>query len=113
MHHAGGYNSSLVTSDSTPETGIRAPADLNPRADPCLDFPEADYGTLTPGDYDVLGFMSGLEVHQQLLTRSKLFCRCPAGRYTSRNDAVVLRHMRPTLTDCRNTYRLMTCRDVD
>ena len=88
-----------MTSDSTPETGIRAPADLNPRADPCLDFPDADYGTLTPGDYDVLGFMSGLEVHQQLLTRSKLFCRCPAGRYTTRNDAVVLRHMRPTLSE--------------
>jgi len=28
-----------------------------------------------------------------------LFCRCPAGRYTSEYDAEVLRHMRPTLSE--------------
>lgn len=51
--------------------------------------------------YEKLGFKSGLEVHQQLLTKEKLFCRCPAGRYQGPNeyDAEVLRHMRPTLSE--------------
>lgn len=46
-----------------------------------------------------LGFRCGLEVHQQLLTRKKLFCRCPARLYSKRYDAEVLRHMRPTLSE--------------
>jgi len=55
----------------------------------------------TQADYDRIGFMSGLEVHQQLLTKSKLFCRCPAGRYHGSDDydAEVIRHMRPTLSE--------------
>jgi glutamyl-tRNA(Gln) amidotransferase subunit E len=81
------------------EAGVRPPGDLNPRRDPPLDFPDADYGELSPADYRVLGFMSGLEVHQQLLTRSKLFCRCPAGRSVRDYEAEVLRHMRPTLSE--------------
>ncbi len=79
--------------------GVRPPGDINPRHDPPLDFPDARYGTLTRADYETLGFMSGLEVHQQLRTRSKLFCRCPAGRYVETYDAEVLRHMRPTLSE--------------
>ncbi len=50
-------------------------------------------------DYAGAGFMAGLEVHQQLLTEHKLFCRCPAGRYTRQHDGTVLRHMRPTLSE--------------
>ena len=50
-------------------------------------------------DYEALGFRSGLEVHCQLLTDRKLFCRCPAGRYSSHYDAELLRHMRPTLSE--------------
>jgi len=50
-------------------------------------------------DYQALGFRSGLEVHYQLLTDRKLFCRCPAGRYSLRYDAELLRHMRPTLSE--------------
>ncbi len=52
-------------------------------------------------DYERIGFMSGLEVHQQLLTLSKLFCRCPAGIYHKHDDynAEVIRHMRPTLSE--------------
>lgn len=77
----------------------RPPADLNPRQDTPLDFPDRDIGEMTPEDYRTLGFMCGLEVHQQLLTRGKLFCRCPAGRKVTRVDAEVLRHMRPTLSE--------------
>jgi len=54
---------------------------------------------MSPRDYELLGFMCGLEVHQQLDTRGKLFCRCPAGVRTTRVDAEVLRHMRPTLSE--------------
>jgi len=40
----------------------------------------------TQKDYDRIGFMSGLEVHQQLLTKEKLFCHCPAGIYNGHDD---------------------------
>ncbi|MFC2114563.1 Glu-tRNA(Gln) amidotransferase subunit GatE, partial [Bacteroidota bacterium] len=55
----------------------------------------------TQADYDRIGFMSGLEVHQQLLTKRKLFCRCPAGIYNQSDDfdAEIIRHMRPTLSE--------------
>lgn len=55
----------------------------------------------TQADYDRIGFMSGLEVHQQLFTRHKLFCRCPAGIYHDNDnyDAELIRHMRPTLSE--------------
>jgi len=55
----------------------------------------------TQKDYDRIGFMSGLEVHQQLKTKHKLFCKCPAGIYQKPEDydAEVIRHMRPTLSE--------------
>lgn len=55
----------------------------------------------TQKTYDALGFMSGLEVHQQLYTKEKLFCHCPAGIFQKKNefDAEVIRHMRPTLSE--------------
>jgi len=49
--------------------------------------------------YDEIGMRSGVEIHQQLLTERKLFCRCLAGRYSNQVDAEVLRHMRPTLSE--------------
>lgn len=54
-----------------------------------------------PEVYHALGFMSGLEVHQQLRTQKKLFCHCPAGRYQKdgQYDAELIRHMRPTLSE--------------
>jgi len=55
----------------------------------------------TQDDYDRIGFMSGLEVHQQLKTKQKLFCHCPAGIFQQPDeyDAEVIRHMRPTLSE--------------
>ncbi|MCK5833411.1 Glu-tRNA(Gln) amidotransferase subunit GatE [bacterium] len=52
-----------------------------------------------PVDYHEIGLIVGLEVHQQLLTQRKMFCRCPAGLYTKEHDAAILRHMRPTLSE--------------
>lgn len=60
-----------------------------------------DLKEATPDTYKKLGFKCGLEVHQQLLTSRKLFCRCPAGIYSDFNayDAEIVRHMRPTLSE--------------
>jgi len=57
--------------------------------------------TATGETYQKLGFRCGLEIHQQLKTEKKLFCRCPAGLYQRKNDydAEVIRHMRPTLSE--------------
>ncbi len=54
---------------------------------------------MTDEDYAELGLRCGLEVHQQLRTRTKLFCRCPAGCYSEEFDSEILRHMRPTLSE--------------
>ncbi len=54
---------------------------------------------MTETDYSKIGFKSGLEIHQQLLTEKKLFCRCPAGQYNKEYHAEILRHMRPTLSE--------------
>ncbi len=69
-------------------------------SDPWLLNPLPLFGQMTPADYAEIGFMCGLEVHQQLMTDRKLFCRCPAGRYDSNeHHAEILRHMRPTLSE--------------
>lgn len=57
------------------------------------------FDEMTPEDYERVGFKSGLEVHQQLLTEKKLFCRDPAGIYTDKFNTELLRHMRPTLSE--------------
>jgi glutamyl-tRNA(Gln) amidotransferase subunit E len=64
------------------------------------EFKFKPFEQMTPEDYAEIGFKSGLEVHQQLLTEKKLFCRCPAGLYNNEvYHAEILRHMRPTLSE--------------
>lgn len=72
-----------------------------PASTPPTTMPPAfkTFSEMTPEDYAALGFRCGLEVHQQLLTRRKLFCRCPARLYSDKYDAEILRHMRPTLSE--------------
>ncbi|MDD5363019.1 MAG: Glu-tRNA(Gln) amidotransferase subunit GatE [Ignavibacteria bacterium] len=64
-----------------------------------FDFIFKPFSEMTDEDYKTVGFKSGLEIHQQLLTEKKLFCRCPAGKYNHKFDAEILRHMRPTLSE--------------
>ena len=54
---------------------------------------------MTAQDFHELGFKSGLEVHQQLATKKKLFCHCPVGYLHRKHDTEILRHMRPTLSE--------------
>ena len=53
----------------------------------------------TDSDFLKIGYKSGIETHQQLLTSKKLFCNCPAGLTDKPVDAQVLRHMRPTMSE--------------
>ncbi len=62
-----------------------------------IDFKPFD--EMTEEDYAALGLKAGLEIHQQIMTEKKLFCRCPAGRYSKKYHAEILRHMRPTLSE--------------
>ncbi len=54
---------------------------------------------MTTRDYQEMGLKSGLEIHQQLDTEKKLFCRCPVLPYSDQYHAEILRHMRPTLSE--------------
>ena len=49
--------------------------------------------------YRKLGLKCGLEIHQQLKTEKKLFCHCRAVLHNDEPSAVILRHMRPTLSE--------------
>ncbi|MHA1368671.1 MAG: Glu-tRNA(Gln) amidotransferase subunit GatE [Promethearchaeota archaeon] len=48
-------------------------------------------------DYEKIGLKCGIEIHQQLKTKRKLFCRCPAVLTTREPDFTVLRTFRPVL----------------
>jgi glutamyl-tRNA(Gln) amidotransferase subunit E len=51
------------------------------------EFQFKPFHEMSDADYETVGFKSGLEIHQQLLTAKKLFCRCPAGQYSDQYDA--------------------------
>ncbi len=49
-------------------------------------------------DYKKLGLKVGIEIHQQLDTKTKLFCRCPSElRGNKPPDFTLIRYMRPVL----------------
>ncbi|MHC1603250.1 MAG: Glu-tRNA(Gln) amidotransferase subunit GatE [Candidatus Syntropharchaeales archaeon] len=51
-------------------------------------------------DYEKLGFMAGLEIHQQLDTRCKLFCHCPTSlRDVNSSNFEFFRFLRPSKSE--------------
>ncbi len=57
-----------------------------------------DFNEMTDADYEAIGFRAGLEIHQQLATSKKLFCRCPAPYppYDDNYHTEIVRSMRLT-----------------
>jgi glutamyl-tRNA(Gln) amidotransferase subunit E len=55
---------------------------------------------MTDHDYDELGLVAGLEIHQQLDTESKLFCNCPTElREPDESDRRFHRYLHPTKSE--------------
>ncbi|WP_373839703.1 Glu-tRNA(Gln) amidotransferase subunit GatE [Methanospirillum sp.] len=51
-------------------------------------------------DYEALGLVAGIEIHQQLNTKEKLFCRCPTTiRETEESDGEFFRYLRATKSE--------------
>lgn len=50
-------------------------------------------------DYKELGLMMGLEIHQQLDSQSKLFCRCPNSLTDKEPERKIYRRLRPTQSE--------------
>ncbi|MDG6244142.1 MAG: Glu-tRNA(Gln) amidotransferase subunit GatE [Methanolobus sp.] len=57
-------------------------------------------------DYRELGLKCGLEIHQQLDSKEKLFCRCPTKiRNIEESDYEFFRYLRPTASEMGETDR--------
>ncbi|MFC6961507.1 Glu-tRNA(Gln) amidotransferase subunit GatE [Halocatena marina] len=55
---------------------------------------------MTAYDYEEVGLMSGLEIHQQLDTATKLFCECPTVRREPANATrQITRYLHPTRSE--------------
>ncbi|WP_084790422.1 Glu-tRNA(Gln) amidotransferase subunit GatE [Methanosphaera sp. WGK6] len=50
-------------------------------------------------DYKELGLMMGLEIHQQLDSKTKLFCRCPNHLTDKEPERKIYRRLRPTQSE--------------
>lgn len=50
-------------------------------------------------DYQEIGLKVGLEIHQQLDTRTKMFCNCPTRLFLGESTKTVLRRLRPTQSE--------------
>lgn len=56
--------------------------------------------TRNPEDYAGIGLVAGIEIHQQLNTRTKLFCRCPTTiREADESDGEIFRYLRATRSE--------------
>ena len=54
---------------------------------------------MTKIDYEKVGALVGIEVHQQLDTRTKLFCNCPTEIREDKPDSTFIRRLRPTQSE--------------
>ena len=51
-------------------------------------------------DYKALGLVAGIEIHQQLDTKEKLFCHCPTAlREISEHSGEFSRYLRATVSE--------------
>ena len=50
-------------------------------------------------NWDELGLMMGLEIHQQLNTKHKLFCPCSTDLTDNEHDEEIIRNLRPTQSE--------------
>lgn len=50
-------------------------------------------------NYEELGLMMGLEIHQQLDSKTKLFCRCPNSLTDKQPEGKLYRRLRPTQSE--------------
>ena len=50
-------------------------------------------------DYSKIGLKVGLECHQQLATREKLFCPCKPELFKEKPETTFLRRLRPTQSE--------------
>ena len=57
-------------------------------------------------NWDELGLMMGLEIHQQLNTKHKLFCPCSTDLTDDEHDEEIIRNLRPTQSELGQMLRL-------
>ena len=50
-------------------------------------------------DYAKVGMKCGLEIHQQLNAKTKLFCSCPLELFKEEPEITFLRRLRPTQSE--------------
>jgi glutamyl-tRNA(Gln) amidotransferase subunit E len=50
-------------------------------------------------DYDKLGLKVGLEIHQELATEHKLFCKCPPSLFSEEPEYTFIRRLRPSQSE--------------
>ena len=50
-------------------------------------------------DYAKVGLKVGLEIHQQLNAKTKLFCNCPLELFKEEPEITFLRRLRPTQSE--------------